>query len=343
MAILNIQAAALVQNWRMLAKKVSPAHCGAVVKANAYGLGAVRVTQHLYQAGCRLFFTAKAYEALEIRPHAPEADIVVLHGIEPQDAQSAQAARLTPVISHAAHLFWQGPFWLGVDSGMNRLGFSPSDLPHLAGRTPQVVMSHLACADEPQHHKNTEQLKLFREVMRGYVGVSSSLAASSGIFLGQSFWGDIVRPGFALYGGNPTPTQANPMQPVILWQAPVRAVRELETGETAGYGATWQADRPTRLAVVELGYADGLPRGLSSAGGQAMLAGSRVNIIGRVSMDLVQLDITDLPETAVQAGDMAEFLGSQITIDEMATKAGMIHYEVMTGLKAFRVYQAGGF
>lgn len=333
MAILNINAAALVHNWRMLSEKASPARCGAVVKANAYGLGAVRVTQQLYQAGCRLFFTAKAHEALEIRPHAPEADIVVLHGIEQQDAQAAHTARLIPVVSDQAHLFWQGPFWLGVDTGMSRLGFSPSHLPALVGRAPQVVMSHLACADEPQHHKNPEQLRLFREVMRHYAGVPSSLAASSGIFLGPAFYGDIVRPGLALYGGNPTPDQPNPMQPVISWQAPVRAVRTVDVGETAGYGAAWQASRPTRLAVVELGYADGLPRILSSAGGQAVLGGCRVDIVGRVSMDLVQLDITDLPAAAVQAGDMAEFLGEQITIDEMSNKAGMIHYEVMTGLK----------
>lgn len=329
----SVDLAALVANWQLLCQKSGPATCGAVVKANAYGLGSARVVRVLYQAGCRLFFTAKTHEALPLRPLAPEADIVVLHGIAEEDATTAQAARLTSVIHMPEQLvYWQGPFWLSIDTGMNRLGFAPDDLPSLAGRTPDAIISHLAVADEPQHFMNVTQLKRFRSVLPHFPNIKTSLAASSGIFLGGAYLGHITRPGYALYGGNPTPDQKNPMQPVVTWRGKILQRRTMQVGETAGYGAVWQADRPTTIAIVETGYAQGLPRCLSSAGGQVVIDGMRAPIIGRVSMDLVQLDVTDLPKGQAQRGDFVEFLGPTLTVDEVARAASTIGYEILTHL-----------
>jgi alanine racemase len=328
----SVNLAAVVGNWQILCQKSGPATCGAVVKANAYGLGSARVVSALYQAGCRLFFTAKTHEALPLRPLAPDAEIVVLHGIDEADGLAAQEARLTSVIHMPEQMFWQGPFWLSIDTGMNRLGFAPDDLPSLAGRTPDVVMSHLAVADEPQHFMNVEQLKRFRAVLPHFPNSKASLSASSGIFLGGAYLGHITRAGYALYGGNPTPDQPNPMQPVVTWRGKILQRRTLKVGETAGYGAVWQADRPTTLAVVETGYAQGLPRCLSASGGQVEIEGVRAPIIGRVSMDLVQVDVTDLPKGQAQRGDVVAFLSPTLTVDEVARAAGTIGYAILTHL-----------
>jgi alanine racemase len=208
-----------------------------------------------------------------------------------------------------------------------------------------LVMSHLACAENLNHPMNARQLGTFREIASLFTGVPASLANSSGIYLGSAFYFDMVRPGAALYGVNPTPEADNPMQPVIDLKARVLQIRDLDRGETVGYGATWTARRPTRLAIVSAGYADGYFRAASSndgtRGAEAVVAGKRCPIAGRISMDLMAIDVTELEKNAVRRGHMATLLGEGVGVDELAHHFGTIGYEVLTSLgsRYRRVYK----
>lgn len=359
--ILTIDLGALVANWRALSSRTMPSECAGVVKADGYGCGIEQVTAALVKAGCKTFFVADLSEARRVRETATEAAIYVLNGLMPGTAPAYAELRARPVIGSMVELAewdvftsaqaWRGGAALHVDTGMNRLGISVNEAAALAPRIRAenhgitLLMSHLACAENPEHPLNDRQIRLFREVRLHYRGIPSSLANSSGIFLNDAAHCDIVRPGVALYGVNPTPGRSNPMRPVIGLQARIVQVRTVPRGETVGYSATWTAKRTTRLAVAAVGYADGYLRASGSTdetpGGNAIIAGKRCPLAGRVSMDLLAVDVTDLPEGAVRRGDVATLISNEITVDEVATAAGTIGYELLTSLgrRYHRVYR----
>jgi alanine racemase len=351
-AVLSIDLGALQHNWRSLAAQAGEARCGAAVKGNAYGLGIAPVARALWEAGCRDFFVARAVEGEELRHLLPDAAIYVLDGLMQRQAEFYAKLNLTPaLISLDEAQEWAGfgrvygrklPCALHVDTGINRLGFSLPEFSALLedrftldGLNVTLLMSHLACADEPAHPLNARQRDAFAEVRRRLPGVPASLANSAGIFLGSDYTHDLVRPGIALYGGNPTPGAENPMRAVAHLEGTVLQVRTVRPGETVGYGGTWEARRPTRIAVLGAGYKDGVPRHLSANANppaQVWLGGQRCPIVGRISMDMMAIDITDLTPHSVVRGAHAEILGAHIAIDEAAAWAGTISYELLTRL-----------
>ena len=361
--ILTIDLDAIAANWRELAGRAAPAQCAAVIKADAYGCGIEPVARALTRAGCSTFFVAHLTEARRTRAAAPSAAIYVLNGLLPGTAPTYPEANLRPILCSLDELAewqaftaangWQGAAALLVDTGMNRLGLRPQEAIALAERTNRplggvdLLMSHFACSEEPAHPLNAKQMGIFREIRDLFPEMSGSLANSSGIFLGPDAQHDLVRPGVALYGANPTPGHVNPMRPVVYLKGRIIQVREVAAGETVGYSATWTAKRPTRLAVVSIGYADGFLRAASATdtrrGADAIVAGIRCPIAGRVSMDLIALDVTRLPAQAVRRGDLVTLLGDDITVDDLAAHAGTIPYEVLTSLghRYRRVYRGG--
>ncbi len=352
-AVLTIDLVALKDNWRLLSKRAGAAECGAAVKGNAYGLGIEPVALALWEAGCRAYFVARPKEGEELRVILPEATIYVLDGLFAGQAEFYAKLNLCPaLISIEEAREWASfgraygrklPCALHVDTGINRLGFSKPEFDALLddaftmeGLNVSLLMSHLACADDPPHPLNEKQAEMFAALRGRLPGVKASLANSSGIFLGDSFTHDLVRPGIALYGGNPTPGSPNPMRAVAHLEGAVMQVRNVKPGETVGYGATWEAQRPSRIAVLGAGYKDGVPRALSSkqvdGPAQVFINGRRCPVIGRVSMDMLAADITGLMPHSVVRGTRAEILGSNILIDEAASWAGTISYELLTRL-----------
>lgn len=334
-AVLTIDLGAIVANWRALRER----HGGpvaAVLKADAYGLGAGRVGQALAAAGCDAFFVAQRAEGLALRAAVGSAPLIaVLDGFAPgADGLAALIPVLNRLEDCAAHA--GRPAILHLDTGMARLGLSPAEQDRLAadatmraGLRLTYVMTHLACADTPDHPLNGLQAARFdAAAARLAPGVPRSLANSSGIFLGAAFRSDLARPGAALFGLNPTPGAANPMRPVVRLRAPILQVRDLPAGGTVGYGADWTAPRASRIATVAAGYADGY---LRAAAGRATatLAGRTVALVGRVSMDLLTFDVTD---TAAQPGDWMELIGPDHPPDTLAAAAGTIGYEVLVRL-----------
>lgn len=336
--ILEIDLGAVVDNWRTLSARVAPAVCAAVVKADAYGLGAAKVAPALAAAGCRIFFVALLDEALALRQFVPEAEIAVLGGLLPGTSHFFLDARLTPVLNDLGQVErWrrkgQGrPAILHIDTGMNRLGLAPADVPRVGdpGFPLRAVMSHLACAEEDTP-MNEAQRRRFEAARALLPPAPASFANSSGIFLGPAYHYDLVRPGFALYGGNPMPGSPNPMRPVVRLLGRVLQLREAAAGETVGYGATHRLERPTRIATVAAGYADGLLRSLGNRG-RALAGGTTVPFIGRISMDLITLDVTAAEPAAVEPGSLVELIGATNTVDDLAAQAGTIGYEILTSL-----------
>jgi len=361
--ILTIDLDALVANWRKLESRAVPAECAAVVKADAYGCGLPAVTSALAAAGCKTFFVATPNEARAARAAAKTATIYVLGGCFVGAAETFAEIDARPVIGDLAELAewdafcrrtgWSGGAAIHVDTGMNRLGLTMSEAEGLLPRIRSashgftLVMSHLACAETLGHPMNARQVAAFREIAHAFSGIPASLSSSSGIFLGPQFQFDMVRPGIALYGGNPTPEADSPVQPVVNVKARIVQTRNVERGDTVGYGGTWTARRPTRLAIVAAGYADGYFRAASGVDGvrsaDAIVAGQRCPIAGRISMDLLAIDITELPPNAVRRGHLVTLLGEGITVDELAHHFGTISYEVLTslGTRYARVYRGG--
>ena len=359
--LLSIDLAAIEANWRMLASTTVPVECGAVVKGDGYGCGLEPVTQTLSRAGCRTFFVADVAEGRRVRALAPEATIYVLSGIMPGSAQAFANDYLQPVINSTTELAewdafvaintWRGGAALHIDTGMNRLGLTMDEAVAIAPRLQSeshgftLLMSHLACADVPDHPMNDQQIRQFREIRILYRGLASSLANSSGIFLGGTVYCDLVRPGVALYGVNPTPGRKNPMRPVVELKGRIIQVRTVGKGETVGYGATFTAGRQSRIAVVAVGYADGFLRSASASKGKSaaevVVAGRRCPVAGRVSMDLFAVDVTSLPEGTVRRGDLATLIGDGMSIDDLAAAMGTIGYELLTNLgrRYHRVYK----
>ncbi|SCB14954.1 alanine racemase [Rhizobium hainanense] len=363
---LTVDLGALVENWRDLARRSGKARTSAVVKADAYGLGIEDIGETLYAAGARDFFVATADEGATLRLYAPEARIFVLSGIWPGLERRFFENDLVPVIASEEQLtFWMSvlseygdyPCALQVDTGFNRLGLPMDDAIALADDVsrpasfaPVLVMSHLACGDDPSNAMNKQQLEAFRKVSNAFEGIEASLANSAGIFLGSDYHFDLTRPGIATYGGEAVPGMANPMRPVATAEARIIQTRSVKSGETVGYGRALQLTRDSRLAIVSAGYADGYMRSQSSggvplrqtgiAGGHGFVAGHKVPVAGRITMDLTIFDVTDLPDNLVRAGDYIELFGNNISVDEAARSAGTIGYEMLTsmGLRHERRY-----
>ena len=360
-AVLTIDLGAIVANWRELARRAAPAQCAAVVKADGYGCGLEPVTSALAEAGCEIFFVAHLAEGRRARAAAARATIYVLNGMLPGTASAYVGCNLHPIIGSLAEFAewkafvsstaWHGGAALHVDTGMNRLGMSFEEAAWLSQQPQEergelvLLMSHLACAEAPEHPLNGRQMAAFRELRSLFPGVPASLANSSGIFLGPDAHHDLVRPGVALYGANPTPLHLNPMQPAVHLAARVIQVRSVGAGETVGYGATWTAKRPARIAIVSAGYGDGLLRAASARddkpGAEAIVAGHCCPLAGLISMDLLAVDVSHLPEDQPKRGDFVTLLGEDMGIDEFASHAGTIPYEVLTSLgrRYHRVYK----
>jgi alanine racemase len=338
-AALRVDLDALARNFRALRARAEPAECAAVVKANAYGLGVERVARRLEREGCRKFFVATLAEARELRAIVTAAEIYVFEGAV--DGAVAKLAELyaRPVLNTLEQVErWRGrgPAALHLDTGMNRLGLGLAEVAALAKRREltaglALVMTHLACADEPDHPQNREQLERFERLRAQLPATPTSIGNSAGTLLGGPYRGDVVRPGIALYGGNPFSDRPNPMEAVVTLTAPVLQLRDLDEPQPVGYGATYLASPPARLAVVGLGYADGYPRNLGNCGAAAV-QGRRVPVVGRVSMDLICVDVGALPRDAVRVGDSVELIGPTVGLDEVAAEAGTISYEILTGL-----------
>lgn len=333
---LTIDLDAIVANWRAL-DAMTGAETAAVVKADAYGLGAERVAPALAAAGARRFFVAVAEEGAALRRAlGPGPEIGVYSGHMAGDAGAIAAHALVPMLNtpeqFARHLqaLPGHPFGIQLDSGMNRLGMEPADWAEVAPAAlplgPVLVMSHLACADEPDHPMNARQLEAFRAMTDG-IGAPRSLSATGGILLGPDYHFDVTRPGIGLYGGRPFAAA----RPVAALDLPVIQVRDVAPGEVVGYGNTWTAARPSRIATVAAGYADGILRSLTHSGIALWHGATRCPLVGRVSMDLLTVDVTDLAEPAPQA---LSLLGPRQGIDALADAAGTIGYEILTSLGA---------
>lgn len=343
-AALRVDLDAVAANYRALRTIAQPAETAPVVKADAYGVGVEQVSRRLWAEGARTFFVAMLEEGTHLKSLLPGATIYLLNGFLPGQGSSLAAAGLRPIINSKEEFDeWRAidnrsPAAIQIDTGMNRTGMTASDLTDIAalgadfgGVEIEFLMSHLACADETAHAKNSDQLRRFREATSQLPKRPLSLAASGGIFLGQSFCLDLVRPGIALYGGNPRSDAPNPLRGALRLEAPIVQTRSIDKPETVGYGATFGVGGPTRLATVALGYADGLMRTLSNCG-QAAIDGVRVPIVGRVSMDLVTIDISKIAQA--ERGTMVEFVGPTISLDEAAHAAGTLPYEFLTRLGA---------
>ena len=343
-AFLDIYVSAVVANWRLLAG-LNQGETAAVVKADAYGLGAVQVAPVLAAAGCKTFFTAHLAEAVALRPLLPGARILVLNGLATHAAADFIAHEIIPVLGSLEEIAqWRAaavrlerklPAFLHVETGLNRLALPAKafaalqeDQTLLEGVVIDTVMTHLAVADAPEDERNQHQLQDFLVMAAAFPEAKRSIANSPGMFLGPAFHQDLTRPGAALYGLNTSPAQPRAMRPVVRLSAPVLQIREIQPGERVGYGGTWVAARPSRIATVGVGYADGLQRALSSRA-TAYFDDTPVPLVGRVSMDLSTFDVTDVP---AKPGDLLELLGARHGADELADEAGTIGYEILTSL-----------
>jgi len=356
-AQLAVRLGALAANHREIRHRAAGSAVAPVVKADAYRMGMVPVAKALAAEGADTFFVARVEEGITLRKALPDTRIFVFDGVMPGTAEALIAHRLTPVLNSADEIAeWSEvararktilDAALQIDTGMNRSGLSKSEVSDLAsnpsralaGISLNLIMSHLACADQPAHERNRLQREHFRAALAALPPAPASLAASAGIELGGDYLFDMVRPGMALYGGKPIPKRANPYRTVVLLTSQVLQLRELDPGDTVGYSATFVAGRPTTVAIVALGYGDGLIRA-SGVKGRAAVGGVLVPFAGRISMDLLALDVTDVPDHARRRGAVVEFLGDTISLDDAARAAGTITHEVLTAIspRAQRVY-----
>jgi alanine racemase len=348
-AVLTVDLDAVAANYRLLVERAGGAVVAGVMKADAYGLGMAHVAPALVRAGCRVFFTAHVDEGIRLRDIVPaDSTIYVLHGPPPGTTADFIAHGLTPVLNDpgqvrawsalCARLGRRLAAAVQVDSGMSRMGLSPADLDALgdprdwlAAFEPVLLMSHLACADVPDHPMNTHQRARFDAIRAQFPAMPASLANSSAVFLGPDFRYDLVRPGAALYGINPQPGTPNPLRQAVSLDARIVQVRTIHAGDAVGYGARYVADSTRRIATIAVGYADGWLRALSGPG-CAWVDGVRVPIAGTVSMDSITLDVTGIPDARLQPGMTVELLGPHQHVDHVAAAAGTIGYEVLTRL-----------
>lgn len=366
--LIVIDLDALAGNWRALHDLVSPSRCGAVVKANAYGLGARHVIPALANAGCTEFFVATIAEAREARTLAPDATLYLLDGILPGTAEDIAKLNACPIISTLEEAReWsalaqtiannnQLPCALMLDTGLNRLGFSKSSIDELLADAATIhrldiklIMSHMACADEPDHPMNEQQRTRFESLRHRLPSAPASLAASDGLMLGDTYHYDLVRPGYALYGGQAFKGATTPVAPVVTAFARVLQVHDAAKDDTVGYSASYKLDRDSRIAVLALGYADGIARTASTTNQadtcgnttpSAAFNGRKAPFLGRISMDLITVDVTDLTDLDIKRGDWAEIIGPTISLEDAGAAAQTIGYEMLTrlGTRFHRTY-----
>jgi alanine racemase len=363
-AILTIDLDAIAANYRRLSALAAPAECAAVVKADAYGLGMRKVAPALWRAGCNTFFVATLAEAEALRGLLPEATIYVFGGLFAGTAPRFGEFDVRPVLNSLAEIrewavFSAGsgrklPAAIHIDSGMNRLGLSAAEVETTAQDSElwsafelALVMSHLACADTPEHSKSEAQRRVFDTLRAHLPRALASLANSAGILLGRPFHYDLVRPGIALYGGSARSGRDSEFTPVLRLDARIAQLRDVAAGETVGYGATRTLKRPSRVATIAIGYADGVFRALSAGDGEEGLAvylgPHPAPILGRVSMDLITVDVTGVPEHLARRGGWVELIGPHVSLQTLAARAGTIDYEILTnlGARAVRHYRGG--
>jgi alanine racemase len=356
-AILEIDLDALAENFRTLSARAQGAECAAVVKADAYGLGIAPVARRLLAEGCETFFVAHLSEGEALRKLAADARIFILNGLAPGASRLYLESDLFPVLGSLPEITEWADFCkldgarhaaaLHIDTGMNRLGFDRRDMPRLHALllafTPALAMSHFVSAEDSSAPRNRRQIERFEEACGQLPPMPASLCNSSGLFLEEAPYLDLVRPGYALYGGNPTPGSDNPMRRVVGLSAVILQVREIAGGETAGYNAIWTAPSRRKLATINIGYADGFLR--SGSGGdlgvEVYAGGRHCPVVGRISMDLSIIDISEA--APLQRGDHVEILGPHIGIDDLASQASTIGYEILTdlGRRYCRVYAGG--
>lgn len=344
-ATLSVNLAALRANYQLIRSRHAKNSIGAVVKANAYGLGMVEISKALASEGCREFFVATLDEAIELRGALPDVRIAAFNGMFGGEEKEYSHHRITPVINtyeQALGIADWGRTILHVDTGMTRLGLNESEAKQLTSLIPNalpvLLMSHLACAGDPEHPKNAEQLSRLNEARKHFPGVPVSFANSSAHFLPDDYHFDLGRPGCALYGINPVNGE-NPMRHVATLSAPIIQIRTLDRDETIGYSATRSASKDARLAVVGMGYSDGYFRSLSNIG-FAYLGGYRIPIMGRISMDMITLDVSLVPDTILSSHRQVEFINEQQPLDSLARATDTIGYEILTriGRRVKRVY-----
>lgn len=364
-AVLTVDLAALRANWARLNQASGRAECAGVIKADAYGLGLAPIAKALTNEGCKTFFVATVDEGRSARMVQPGATIYVLDGLLPGAEANYTGFDLRPVLSSlpevrdwAAYSRSRGrrlPAAVHLDTGMNRLGMPEEEVEQLAAAPDlldtfetTLVMSHLACADEPDNPMNERQRLRFEALRAKLPPAPASLANSGGTFMGHAYHFDLVRPGIALYGGRAHENRPNPMQSVVQLAARILQVRDVQPGNTIGYGATYRVQRPSRIATLACGYADGFLRALSVSTGEAgpvgYLGDFPVPIVGRVSMDFITVDVTDVPPALARRGAWVEVLGPRVTLDDLTDKAGTIGYELLTrlGRRVHRVYEGAG-
>ncbi|MEZ5872547.1 MAG: alanine racemase [Nitratireductor sp.] len=358
-ARLTVDLGAIARNWKLLGSFAPNAATGAAVKANAYGMGLEQVTATLAQAGCRHFFVATPGEGIRARKVAANAEIFVLGGLTERNAPHYQEAGLIPVLNDPGEMeIWarrcrqtgnRKPCALHFDTGMGRLGLDESQAMELAAEnarlnsiSPVLIMSHLACADDPKHPMNAHQKQAFDRLCQGFPGIMASLANSAGILGQESFGYDLTRPGIALYGAEAIDGTVGPMGTVAKFEARILQVRHARKGETVGYGATHVLARDSVITTVGAGYGDGLPRSASGdgvalraqfPGAVGHVCGRDVPLIGRVSMDSCMFDVTDIPLAQLEKTEWIELFGDNIAVDDLARASGTIGYEVLTGMR----------
>lgn len=352
-ATLTIDLDALVSNWRLLGKRAET-EAGAVVKADAYGIGIEPAVTALSKAGCRNFFVAHLSEGIRARKAAPEATVYILNGLLPGSAGLYAEHGLSPVLgSHEELLEWASFRQTGakvrsaalhVDTAMNRLGLWPGEGLNLAREKSGaiaaadigLVMSHFASSEDEADPANARQIAAFAEIAAAFPDLPASLKNSSGHFLKDCPSYQLTRPGYALYGGNPTPGKPNPMQPVVGLEATIIQTREVEAGTQVGYNGRWTAKGRRKLATICLGYADGYPRNGSwtdtITGGSALVDGVRCPFVGSVSMDLIIIDVTDAPAGSAQRGAPVTLIGGALNLEAVGAGAKTIGYEILTSL-----------
>jgi alanine racemase len=355
-SLLIIDLDALAANYRLLAERARPAVAAASIKADGYGLGVQPVSQTLWAAGCRDFFVATVDEGIELRGILPDARIAVLNGLIAGEPGLFREHGLMPVLNDLGQVdAWRAfcqenepaPAVLHIDTGMARLGMPPAetkrlieDHSRLDGFELALIMSHLACADEPDDTMSRRQRDDFAKAISCLPRAPASLSASSGIFLGADYVFDMVRPGVSLHGVNPRPGQPNPLRQVVRLRAKILQIRDVDTPQTVGYGAIHRFAGPARLATLAAGYADGYLRSLSGRG-TAHIGDTAVPVVGRVSMDLTTVDVTRVPEA--KPGDMVDLIGPFHDVDALAEEAGTIGYEILTSLgRRYRRQYVGG-
>jgi alanine racemase len=359
-AVLRIDLAALRANWARLNAETGTAECAGVIKADAYGLGLEEIARALTQEGCCTFFVATLDEGRRIRHVQPGAAIYVLDGLLAGAEDHYTGFDLRPVLSSldevsewsawCRHVGRRLPAALHIDTGINRLGMPEEQVEVLAAAPAlladfelSLVLSHLACADNPHSPKNEDQRLKFDRLRAKLPPAKASLANSGGVFLGPQFHYDLVRPGIAIYGGRALEDRPNPMRPVVRLSARILQVRDVPAGETVGYGAIWKVDRPARIATVACGYADGFLRALSQPGKPSpvgYIGAYPVPVVGRVSMDLLTVEVTGVPQELARRGAWVEVIGERVSVDDLTDMAGTIGYELLSRLsrRVHRIY-----